>query len=88
MKNYNVSDEHIKQMIKEADENASVSNEYIANKAMLMMFIIFVGCIVSVLYKTGIPDHSLKIILYSLGIYTSVKMINFVGKVINSSTKQ
>ena len=83
MKNYNISDEHIKQMIKEADKNEIVSSEYIANKAILSMFIIVIGCVICVLYKTGIPDHSLKIILYALGIYASVKILNLIGKLIN-----
>ena len=74
-------------MIKEADENESVSSEYIANKAMLMMFIIVIGCVISVLYKTGIPDHLLKIILYTLGIYVSVRILNLIGKLINQSTE-
>ena len=87
MKNYNIPAKRIKEMIKEADKNENAVSEDISNKLFFVTMILIICALLSVLSKVGIPEHLLKIICYTLGIYASVKMLNLIGKLINQSTK-
>lgn len=87
MTNYRIPPEKIREMIKEADDKETVSSDI--SNVLGGLFLFYMIAIVSVvLYNITIPAPLLKIICYAIAIGISLKMINLVGKFINSSTKQ
>lgn len=87
MKNYNIAEERIKEMIKEADKNGNAVSEDISNKVFFVTLILIICGLFSVLSKVKISEYGLKIIFYALGVYAAVKMLNLIGKFINQSAK-
>ena len=87
MTNYQIPPEKIREMIKEADDKETVSSD-ISNVlgGLFLFYMIAIGSVV--LYNITISASLLKIICYAIAVGISLKMINFIGKVINSSTKK
>lgn len=87
MTNYRIPPEKIREMIKEADDKETASSD-ISNVlgGLFLFYMIAIGSVV--LYNITIPAHLLKIICYAIAVGISLKMINLIGKLINSSTEK
>jgi hypothetical protein len=87
MTNYRIPPEKIREMIKEADDKETVSGD-ISNVLGGLFLFYMIAIVAVILYNITIPESILKIICYSVAICISLKIVNVVGKLVNSSTKQ
>lgn len=87
MTNYHIPPEKIREMIKEADDKETVSSD-ISNLLEWVWLFCIIFLISVFLRNITISEFLLKIICYSIAIGVSIKMLNLIGKLINSSTKQ
>lgn len=74
-------------MIKEADDKETVSSD-ISNLLEWVWLFCMIFLVSVFLRNITISEFLLKIICYSIAIGVSIKMLNLIGKLINSSTKQ
>lgn len=87
MTNYHIPPEKIQKMLKEADSKETLGDDILNILGGLWLF--FMIWLVSIfLHNITIPELLLKIICYSIAIGASIKMLNLIGTLINSSTKQ
>lgn len=87
MTNYHIPPEKIREMIKEADDKETVSSD-ISNLLEWVWLFCMIFLVSVFLRNITISEFLLKIICYSIAIGVSIKMLNLIGKLINSSTKQ
>lgn len=87
MRNYQIPPEKIREMIKEADDKETVSSD-ISNLLEWVWLFCMIFLVSVFLRNITISEFLLKIICYSIAIGVSIKMLNLIGKLINSSTKQ
>lgn len=87
MRNYQIPPEKIQEMIKEADDKETVSSD-ISNLLEWVWLFCMIFLVSVFLRNITISEFLLKIICYSIAIGVSIKMLNLIGKLINSSTKQ
>ena len=87
MTNYHIPPKKTQEMLKEADNRETICDDILNILGGLWLFCIIF--LISVFLRNiTISEFLLKIICYSIAIGVSIKMLNLIGKLINSSTKQ